>query len=436
MAAADQCPVNLGRRVGDQRVTPGRRERGAVASVARMGPRAVIVIGAGFGGLGAARALLRAGHLRRHDPRAGRTRWAGCGATTPTPAPRATYRPRSTPGPGRSTRRWGRRYSPQPEILDYLRGSADREGLLTWCAPARGGDLRLDEAAGPGGCTTTDGTTYDADVVVVRRRPALQPGGPGPPGRGDVRRAGLPLRRLAPRRRPRRQAGRGDRHRRQRDPVRARHRRRGRRDDGVPALGAVRRRQARPGVPPAPPPGLRPLPLAAHRRAPFVFWLTERINGALAGELPGSQGRSWRRSGRRGGSSCGARCKDAALRRKLVPDYPIGCKRVLFSNDWYPALDRDHVDVVTDVDHRDRAGRRAHVRRPAARGRRADLGHRVRGHPVPGADARSPASTAPTCTSSGPTAPAHTSASRRPGSPTCSSSTAPTPTSAAARSSG
>jgi hypothetical protein len=40
--------------------------------------------------------------------------------------------------------------------------------------------------------------------------------------------------------------------------------------------------------------------------------------------------------------------RDPELRRKLVPDYPIGCKRLLFSNDWYPALDRDHVDVVTD----------------------------------------------------------------------------------------
>ena len=29
------------------------------------------------------------------------------------------------------------------------------------------------------------------------------------------------------------------------------------------------------------------------------------------------------------------------LRRKLTPDYPIGCKRVLFSNDWYPALTRN-----------------------------------------------------------------------------------------------
>ncbi len=38
---------------------------------------------------------------------------------------------------------------------------------------------------------------------------------------------------------------------------------------------------------------------------------------------------------------------DAALRARLVPDYDIGCKRILFSNDWYPALAREHVDVVT-----------------------------------------------------------------------------------------
>ncbi|MFN3603004.1 MAG: flavin-containing monooxygenase, partial [Dietzia sp.] len=39
---------------------------------------------------------------------------------------------------------------------------------------------------------------------------------------------------------------------------------------------------------------------------------------------------------------------DPALRAKVQPDYPIGCKRMLFSNDWYPALARPHVDVVTD----------------------------------------------------------------------------------------
>jgi cation diffusion facilitator CzcD-associated flavoprotein CzcO len=39
---------------------------------------------------------------------------------------------------------------------------------------------------------------------------------------------------------------------------------------------------------------------------------------------------------------------DPALREKLTPTYRFGCKRVLISNDWYPALQRDNVDLVTD----------------------------------------------------------------------------------------
>ncbi|SPA25877.1 Cyclohexanone monooxygenase, Flavin-containing monooxygenase (FMO) [Cupriavidus taiwanensis] len=39
--------------------------------------------------------------------------------------------------------------------------------------------------------------------------------------------------------------------------------------------------------------------------------------------------------------------RDPALRATLTPDYTIGCKRVLISNDYYPALTRDNVDVVT-----------------------------------------------------------------------------------------
>jgi cation diffusion facilitator CzcD-associated flavoprotein CzcO len=38
---------------------------------------------------------------------------------------------------------------------------------------------------------------------------------------------------------------------------------------------------------------------------------------------------------------------DPALRAKLTPDYPIGCKRVLFANDYYPALAEPHVQVST-----------------------------------------------------------------------------------------
>jgi cation diffusion facilitator CzcD-associated flavoprotein CzcO len=40
--------------------------------------------------------------------------------------------------------------------------------------------------------------------------------------------------------------------------------------------------------------------------------------------------------------------RDPQLRAKVTPTYRFGCKRVLISNDWYPALQRDNVDVVTD----------------------------------------------------------------------------------------
>ncbi|MGH2805734.1 MAG: flavin-containing monooxygenase [Actinomycetota bacterium] len=39
---------------------------------------------------------------------------------------------------------------------------------------------------------------------------------------------------------------------------------------------------------------------------------------------------------------------DRELRQKLRPRYCLGCKRVLMSNDYYPALTQDNVDVVTD----------------------------------------------------------------------------------------
>jgi cation diffusion facilitator CzcD-associated flavoprotein CzcO len=39
---------------------------------------------------------------------------------------------------------------------------------------------------------------------------------------------------------------------------------------------------------------------------------------------------------------------DPELRRKLTPDYTIGCKRILLSNDWYPALSQPNVDVVSE----------------------------------------------------------------------------------------
>jgi cation diffusion facilitator CzcD-associated flavoprotein CzcO len=41
--------------------------------------------------------------------------------------------------------------------------------------------------------------------------------------------------------------------------------------------------------------------------------------------------------------------RDPELRRRLKPHFRLGCKRVLLSNTWYPALTRPNVELVTDA---------------------------------------------------------------------------------------
>jgi cation diffusion facilitator CzcD-associated flavoprotein CzcO len=41
--------------------------------------------------------------------------------------------------------------------------------------------------------------------------------------------------------------------------------------------------------------------------------------------------------------------KDKALRKRIWPDYTFGCKRVLFSSEFLPALQEPNVEVVTDA---------------------------------------------------------------------------------------
>lgn len=42
-----------------------------------------------------------------------------------------------------------------------------------------------------------------------------------------------------------------------------------------------------------------------------------------------------------------AQVPDPELRAKLTPDYPVGCKRILLADDFYPALMRDNVTLET-----------------------------------------------------------------------------------------
>lgn len=40
--------------------------------------------------------------------------------------------------------------------------------------------------------------------------------------------------------------------------------------------------------------------------------------------------------------------RDPVMREKLKPSYTLGCKRILLSNDYYPAIQRENVELVTE----------------------------------------------------------------------------------------
>lgn len=43
---------------------------------------------------------------------------------------------------------------------------------------------------------------------------------------------------------------------------------------------------------------------------------------------------------------------DLGKLKHIIPNYQIGCKRILISNDWYPAINQSHVNLITDaIDH-------------------------------------------------------------------------------------
>ena len=89
--------------------------------------------------------------------------------------------------------------------------------------------------------------------------------------------------------------------------------------------------------------------------------------------------------------TCAGRSGIRRCARSSLPDYPIGAKRVLFNDDYYPTLNRANVRLLTDGIERIEADGRAHAGRRAARGRRRHLRDRLPGHRFPRADGRSPA---------------------------------------------
>jgi cation diffusion facilitator CzcD-associated flavoprotein CzcO len=87
----------------------------------------------------------------------------------------------------------------------------------------------------------------------------------------------------------------------------------------------------------------RSIPITRWALRQYIFWRQEiRVLGFLGNETfrKKVEGIALRYLARR--------IKDPKLRGAMTPNYQLGCKRVLVSDDYYPTFDRSNVELVTD----------------------------------------------------------------------------------------
>ena len=303
----------------------------------------ITIIGAGFGGLGTAMELNRAGYtdvtvLEKADGVGGVWREN----TYPNAAcdvPSSLYSWSFAPNPA-----WPHRYSRQDEILGYIERTADEQGVLQ---NVRTGvevaSAAYDETTRSWRLTTMAGETIETDVLVTAVGQLSRPSIPDLPGLHsfagpsfhsaewdhDVDLAGKRVAVLG---------------------------------TGASAIQFV------PGIQPAAgqvivfqrsAPYVAPKPDREYtrthhklfRRFPrtqafgrrLTWVVTEQFNKSLINGTPLKKAveLGWR-------LELHKQVRDPELRARLMPDYPFGCKRVLFSNDWYSTLVQPNVDVVTE----------------------------------------------------------------------------------------
>src|SRR5215469_14530651 len=302
----------------------------------------VVVVGAGFGGIGMAAALKQAGIedfvvLDRDDDLGGIWRdntYPGLSCDVPSALYSFSFWPW----------RWSRRFPPRQEILDYLRALCDERGLGPHLRFGSGvAAAEFDERNARWNLTLEDGGTLQATAVVSAVGQLSRPALPDIPGRDDFagpswhsarwdHSVGLAGRRVAV-------VGTG-----------------ASAIQFVPEIAKdaahvdIYQRSA-PYIVPKSDRAYRDAEQALRDRLPVVR-KADRLRTFLYGELLTSgfvvsqkllagPMQLWRRQ-------LESQVTDPQLREKCVPDYVMGCKRVLFSDDWYPTLVRTNVDLVTD----------------------------------------------------------------------------------------
>ncbi|WP_080241109.1 flavin-containing monooxygenase [Spirosoma rigui] len=87
----------------------------------------------------------------------------------------------------------------------------------------------------------------------------------------------------------------------------------------------------------------RRMPIVQKTYRSFIYWLNELRGLSFLGN------ETFNRLGTKEAlKHLNAAIKDPVLRARVTPDYKLGCKRVLVSDDYYPALTRPNVELVTD----------------------------------------------------------------------------------------
>ncbi len=207
-----------------------------------------LIIGAGFAGLCAAIKLQEDGEtdflVIEKGPDVGGTWRDNTYPGAACDVPSQLYSFSFAPNPD-----WSRSFSPQPEIQAYIKRVAERSGTLdrfVFDTSVERRDLGRRPAA-LGGGRPSGGDVRRPHADQRRRRP-LRAEAARDRGHRDLPGRGVPLRPLEPRRRPDRQAGRGDRHRRLGDPDRPGDPGEGRPPRRLPAHRAVRHPAQRPAL--------------------------------------------------------------------------------------------------------------------------------------------------------------------------------------------
>src|SRR5215470_8847781 len=306
----------------------------------------IVIVGAGFGGIGMGIALKKAGYhdfviLDKDDDLGGTWRdnqYPGCACDVPSPLYSYSFEPNPD---------WSRLFAPQQEIWDYLRACVRKYGLdehirygcaverMDWDDRARRWNVetvRDDELGG-----------YRPRAVVSAAGALHLPSYPDIPGAGGF--GGTSF-----------HSARWD---RSCDLAGQRVAVIGTGASAIQFVPEIAESAARLSVFQRTPPWIHPRPdvaIPARMRAAFrtvpptARAVRDAIYLALEARALGFtiSPRLMAPLEKMGLAHLKSQVADPALRARLTPDYTIGCKRILLSSDYYPALQRPNVNLVTD----------------------------------------------------------------------------------------